>query len=110
MSAALAMGVMDYSSVLSKMVLFTMSRAWQLGRAVQRANIMHSSITQSIVEEQEGMVLIIGKVSNKISPRTSCVLGWGHSSDSSSTYVLFLEGCWCGQGEWCRVHKGHLHH
>ena len=62
MWAALAMGVMEYGTVLKKMLLFTMSRAWQLGRAVQRAKVTHSNVIQSILEEREGMVLIIGKV------------------------------------------------
>ena len=62
MSAALATGVMDFSSVLSKMVLFTMSQAWQLGRAVQRAINSHASVVETIAEQQNGIVLILGKV------------------------------------------------
>lgn len=53
---------MPFSSVLAQMVLFTMSQAWQLGRAVQRAVNTHSSVISAIVEQQGGLVLITGKV------------------------------------------------
>lgn len=62
MSAAIAIGVMDFHSVSSKMILFTMSQAWQLGRAVNRAINTHSSAINSIVEQQQGLILITGKV------------------------------------------------
>lgn len=62
MSAAIAIGVMDFRSVSSKMILFTMSQAWQLGRAVNRAINTHSSAINSIVEQQQGLILITGKV------------------------------------------------
>lgn len=62
MSAAIATGVMPFSSVFSNMVLFSMSQAWQLGRAVQRAVNTHTSVISAIVEQQQGLVLITGKV------------------------------------------------
>ncbi len=62
MSAAIATGVMDFDTVLSKTVLFTMSQAWQLGRAVLRARHLHTSVVRAIVEQLNGMVLITGKV------------------------------------------------
>ena len=62
MTSALATGVMPFGSVFSKMVLFTMSQAWQLGRAVKRANSSHTSAITAIVEQQKGFLLISGKV------------------------------------------------
>ena len=62
MEAGLAMGVMDFSSMMSKTVLYTMSRAWQVGRAVLRARRLHSSVLAAITDLQEGFVLIYGKV------------------------------------------------
>lgn len=62
MSAAIATGVMPFGSVLSHMVLFTMSQAWQLGRAVHRAVSTHSSVVNAIAQQQHGLVLIMGKV------------------------------------------------
>lgn len=64
MSAAIVTGVMPFSSALSQMVLYSMSQAWQLGRAVQRAINTHSSVINAVVEQQRGLVLIIGKVRN----------------------------------------------
>ena len=62
MSAGLAIGVLDYKEVLSKTVMFALSRAWQLGRAVMRARKSHSNVIQAIVTQQNGMGLIRGKV------------------------------------------------
>lgn len=62
MSAGVATAVMTFSEMLEKCVLFTMSQAWQLGRAVMRARIQHTNIIQAVCEQQKGMVLITGKV------------------------------------------------
>lgn len=62
MSAAVATGVMDYPTMLSKAVLFTMSQAWQLGRAVMRARLTHSPVLTAVAKQQNGLVLITGKV------------------------------------------------
>ena len=62
MSAGLAMGLMDYSTMLSKSVLYTMSRAWQLGRAVLRARHTHTPVLAAVAEQQHGLLLIRGKV------------------------------------------------
>ena len=66
MSAGVAMGVMDYPNMMSKAVLYTMSRAWQLGRVVYRARHTHSPVLAAITEQQNGLVIISGKVENKI--------------------------------------------
>ena len=62
MSAAIAMGVMDFNTVLSNCILFTMSQAWQLGRAVSRARTTHNSMIDAVIEQQNGILLITGKV------------------------------------------------
>ena len=62
MSAAVALGVMSLNEMLEKCVLFTMSQAWQLGRAVMRARVLHTDVILAVVEQQKGMVLMTGKV------------------------------------------------
>ena len=62
MSAAVALGVMNLNEMVEKCVLFTMSQAWQLGRAVKRARALHTDIIHAVVEQQKGMVLMTGKV------------------------------------------------
>ena len=66
MSAAIATGVMPFGSALSDMVLYTMSQAWQLGRAVQRAVKTHGNVVKAIAQQQGGLVLISGKVRDGI--------------------------------------------
>ncbi len=61
-SAAVAMGVMTYDEMMSKCVLLTMSKAWQLGRAVLRARATHTNVIRAVVEMQHGLTLLIGKV------------------------------------------------
>ena len=56
------MGVLTLQDVLNKAVLLSMSMAWQLGRAVRRAQLTHSSVLQAIAAQQNGVVLIVGKV------------------------------------------------
>jgi len=62
MVAGVAMGGVDFPTMMSKTVLYTMSQAWQLGRAVLRARRLHSSVLAAITDQQEGFVLICGKV------------------------------------------------
>ena len=66
MSAAIAIGPMSFNEMLEKCVLFTMSRAWQLGRAIMRARVQHTDVIQAVVEQQNGMVLMAGKVTFKL--------------------------------------------
>lgn len=62
MSAGIATGVMDYPTMMGKAIFFTLSQAWQLGRAVMRARFNHSPVLTAIAEQQKGLVLITGKV------------------------------------------------
>ena len=62
MSSGIATGVMDYPTMMSKAVLYTLSQAWQLGRAIMRARLKHSPLLTAIAEQQRGLVLITGKV------------------------------------------------
>ena len=62
MQAAISMGPMNLQEVLKCCVLFSMSMAWQLGRAVQRARNMHTSAIEAIVNQQYGTLIIVGKV------------------------------------------------
>ena len=62
MSSAITLGVMSLSEVMSKCVLFSMSQAWQLGRAVMRAQHTHINVLSAVAEQQNGIVLITGKV------------------------------------------------
>ena len=62
LSAALAIGVMTYKEMLEKAVMFTMSQAWQLGRAVFRARKLKTNVISAVVRQQHGMLLLTGKV------------------------------------------------
>ena len=62
MHSGVALGVMTHKEFMEKSVLFSMSQAWQLGRAIKRARIAHVDIVQTVAEQQKGMVLITGKV------------------------------------------------
>ena len=51
------------SEVKEKCIFFTMSQAWQLGRAVLRAQHTHTNVLDAIKDQQKGTILITGKVS-----------------------------------------------
>ena len=55
-------GVLTLQEILNKTVLLSQSMAWQLGRAVRRAQINSSNILEAIVAQQNGTILIVGKV------------------------------------------------
>ncbi len=59
--SSFAMGPIHFETVFQKMVVFAMSRAWQLGRAVDRA-MSSCSFLDAIVEQQHGYVLLTGTV------------------------------------------------
>ncbi len=63
MTAYVTIGTLTLSEVLRFCVLHSMSQAWQLGRAIQRARSTHSSVIEAIVEQQCGTLIIVGKVS-----------------------------------------------
>ena len=65
MSSGVAVALMTYKEMLEKSVLFTMSQAWQLGRAVMRARAQHTDVIQTVTDQQKGMVLLTGKVKSK---------------------------------------------
>lgn len=65
MSAGIALGVLNFNEMLEKCILFTLSQAWQLGRAVMRARVQHTDVIQAVVEQQKGIVLMTGKVCEK---------------------------------------------
>ena len=56
------MGAINFETVFLKMVVFASSRAWRLGRAVDRAMKMQSSFLEAILEQQQGVILLTGKV------------------------------------------------
>ena len=62
MSSGVALALMTFKEMLKKSVLFTMSLAWQLGRAVMRARVQHSNVVEAVTNQQKGMVLLTGKV------------------------------------------------
>ena len=61
--AGTTLGVMTMSEMKEKCIFFSMSQAWQLGRAVLRAQHKHTNILDAITEQQNGIILITGKVS-----------------------------------------------
>ena len=62
MFAGISLGTFTLPDVLERCVLFSMSQAWQLGRAVLGARVTHSSILDTIVSQQHGTLIIAGKV------------------------------------------------
>ena len=62
MSCAVSTGVLTLQEVLNTTILFSISMAWQLGRAVMRAQTTHSDVLQAIATQQSGKILIVGKV------------------------------------------------
>ena len=83
MSSGVALAPMTFNEMLEKSVLFTMSQAWQLGRAVMRARAQHTDVIQTVTSQQNGMVLLSGKVRfkmNVISLLSALVYSWegGH--------------------------------
>ena len=63
MASGVAISCLSLSQVFSSCVLFSLSRAWQLGRAILRARKTHSNVVNVVVEKQQGMLLFAGKVS-----------------------------------------------
>ena len=63
MSSGVAISSLTLPQVLSSCVLLSLSRAWQLGRAVLRARKAHSNVVTAVVEQQQGLLLFTGKVS-----------------------------------------------
>ena len=45
-------------------IIHSYSRAWQLGRCVMRARISHSNVVQAIAKQQNGILLLTGKVNS----------------------------------------------
>ena len=62
MVCGISAGVFTLQDVLNKTVLLSMSMAWQLGRAMRRAKLNHSSVLEGIAAQQNGTILIVGKV------------------------------------------------
>ena len=62
MSSGVALALMTFKEMLEKSVLFTMSLAWQLGRAVMRARVQHTNVVEAVTNQQKGIVLLTGKV------------------------------------------------
>ncbi len=62
MSSGVTIGVLTLPEVLRFCVLHSMSQVWQLGRAIERAKSTHSSVIDTIVEQQQGTLIIVGKV------------------------------------------------
>ena len=62
LAAAISLGQMKHSEVLSKCVLLSLSRAWGLGRAVLRARREQRTPHEAVVESQNGRLLMTGKV------------------------------------------------
>lgn len=62
MSSGVALALMTYKEMLEKSILFTMSQAWQLGRAIMRARTQHTNVIETVTTQQKGAVLLTGKV------------------------------------------------
>ena len=62
MICGISAGVFTLQDVLNKTVVLSMGMAWQLGRAMRRAKLNHSSVLEGIAAQQNGTILIVGKV------------------------------------------------
>ena len=65
MICALCIPPMTLSEVLDTCILHSLSRAWQLGRAVYRAKQSQCNVIEAIITQQQGLLLLTGKVSMK---------------------------------------------
>ena len=63
MSVGVSIGVLTLQDV-NKAVMFSISLAWQLGRTVEWARKIHSNVLQAIASQQNGKILLVGKVSS----------------------------------------------
>lgn len=52
--------------VLDWGILYSYSRAWRLGRCIKRAIQKHSNVVDAIVEQENGLLLITGKVNTHL--------------------------------------------
>ena len=67
MASGVAVSSLTLPQVFSSCVLFSLSRAWQLGRTILRARKTHSNVVTAVVEQQQGMLLFAGKVCQSMS-------------------------------------------
>ena len=62
MSCAVCLLLMMLYEVLNTCTLHSLSRAWQLGRAVYRAKQSQFNVIEAIITQQQGLLLLTGKV------------------------------------------------
>ena len=65
MICAVCLSLMMLSEVLDTSLLHSLSRAWQLGRAIYRAIQSQCNVIEAIITQQQGLLLLTGKVSMK---------------------------------------------
>lgn len=71
MSCGICIRPMSLRQVLDTCVLQSYSRAWRIGRAIVRARRTHDNIIQSVAQQQDGSLLLSGKVSKFAVPMFS---------------------------------------
>ena len=92
--AGTTFGVMTMSEMKEKCIFFSMCHAWQLGRAVLRAQHTHTNVLDAIKDQQKGTILITGKVSlcrGAASPPPPLAL---YPGSFLYWYLLFLCSYW----------------
>lgn len=62
MTCGISIGALSLDEVLRTCVVYSLSQAWQLGRAIARARVMHTNVVDAVVKQQNGLLLITGKV------------------------------------------------
>ena len=62
MSSGISLGTLSLDDVMQTCVVYSLSMAWQLGRAIARARATHSGVVEAVVKQQNGLLLITGKV------------------------------------------------
>ena len=62
MSSGISLGTLSLDDVMQTCVVYSLSMAWQLGRAIARARATHSSVVEAVVKQQNGLLLLTGKV------------------------------------------------
>ena len=65
MSCAVCFLLMTLYEVLNTCILHYLSRVWQLGRAIYRAKQSQCNVIEAIITQQQGLLLLTGKVSMK---------------------------------------------
>ena len=65
---------LTFNEVLNNCVMYSISKAWSLGRAVQRGRIAKADLVTTILDRAKGKLIISGKVVKHTSNKYIAIL------------------------------------